>query len=389
MDNNRYNKRGVSASKSEIHGAIKNLSRGLYPNAFCKILPDIAGNEDAFVNIMHADTAGTKTSLAYIHWRETGDMSVWEDIVQDAIVMNIDDMACVGVTENIIISSTIGRNKHLISGDIISKLINASQAFIDKMKDFDVFMHLAGGETADVGDIVRTVDVGITAFARLKKEDLVVNDIKDKDVIVGLASFGQAIYEDDYNSGMGSNGLTSARHDIFNSIYRKKYPESYAPETVGDLIYSGKKLLTDKIDIEGKSIDIGKFVLSPTRTYLPVLNEILKLHRKNINGIIHCTGGGQTKVMKFVQNKRIIKDTLFPTPELFTLIQKESHTGWKEMYEVFNMGHRMEIYLPERFARDIIDIASNFNIDAKIVGNVEDAVQNELIIKDINGEYRY
>ncbi len=389
MDNNRYNKRGVSASKSEIHGAIKNLSKGLFPNAFCKVLPDISGGDEAFANIMHADTAGTKTSLAYIYWRETGDMTVWQDIVQDAIVMNIDDMACVGAIDNIIISSTIGRNKHLISGEIISKLINASQVFIEKMNDYGVSLHLAGGETADVGDIVRTVDVGITAFARIKKDELIINNIQDKDVIVGLASYGQATYEDRYNSGMGSNGLTSARHDIFNKIYREKYPESYAPETDKNYIYSGNKLLTDKIEIEGQSIDLGKFVLSPTRTYLPVLSEILKIHRKNINGIIHCTGGGQTKVMKFVQNRRVIKDNLFKTPELFSLIQNESNTSRKEMYEVFNMGHRMEIYLPQQYARDIIDIASQFNIDAKIIGRVEETDKNELIIRDEEEEYRY
>ncbi len=389
MDNNRYNKRGVSASKSEIHGAIKNLSKGLFPNAFCKVLPDISGGDEAFANIMHADTAGTKTSLAYIYWRETGDMTVWQDIVLDAIVMNIDDMACVGAIDNIIISSTIGRNKHLISGEIISKLINASQVFIDKMNDYGVSLHLAGGETADVGDIVRTVDVGITAFARIKKDELIINDIQDKDVIVGLASYGQATYEDRYNSGMGSNGLTSARHDIFNKIYREKYPESYAPETDKNYIYSGKKLLTDKIEIEGQSIDLGKFVLSPTRTYLPVLSEILKIHRKNINGIIHCTGGGQTKVMKFVQNRRVIKDNLFKTPELFSLIQNESNTSRKEMYEVFNMGHRMEIYLPQQYALDIIDIASQFNIDARIIGRVEETDKNELIIRDEEGEYMY
>ncbi len=389
MDNNRYNKRGVSASKSEIHGAIKNLSKGLFPNAFCKVLPDISGGDEAFANIMHADTAGTKTSLAYIYWRETGDMTVWQDIVQDAIVMNIDDMACVGAIDNIIISSTIGRNKHLISGEIISKLINASQIFIDRMNDYGVSLHLAGGETADVGDIVRTVDVGITAFARIKKDELIINNIQDKDVIVGLASYGQATYEDRYTSGMGSNGLTSARHDIFNKIYRENYPESYAPETDKNYIYSGKKLLTDKIEIEGQSIDLGKFVLSPTRTYLPVLSEILKIHRNNINGIIHCTGGGQTKVMKFVQNRRVIKDNLFKTPELFSLIQNESNTSRKEMYEVFNMGHRMEIYLPQQYARDIIDIASQFNIDARIIGRVEEADKNELIIRDEEGEYRY
>ncbi len=389
MDSNKYNKRGVSASKSEIHHAIKTLDKGLYPNAFCKILPDISGKNPHYANIMHADTAGTKTALAYIYWKETGDLSVWKDIVQDAIVMNIDDIACVGSVSDIIISSTIGRNKHLIPADVISELINASQSFIDKMKEFGVELYLAGGETADVGDIVRTVDVGITAFSRIAKKDLIINDIKDKDVIVGLASFGKSSYEDTYNSGMGSNGLTSARHDIFSNIYSKKYPESYAEQTHDEYIYSGSKLLTDTINIQGFDIPLGKFVLSPTRTYLPVLNEILKSYRQNINGIIHCTGGAQTKVMKFVNNKKIIKDNLFETPELFKLIQKESNTGWKEMYEVFNMGHRLEIYLPEKFAQGIIDIANMFDIEARLIGRVEDSTNNELVIKSENGEFIY
>jgi len=389
MDSNKYNQRGVSASKSEIHHAIKTLDKGLYPNAFCKILPDIAGKNPDFANIMHADTAGTKTSLAYIYWKETGDMSVWKNVVQDAIVMNIDDIACVGSINDIIISSTIGRNKHLIPAEVISELINASQSFIDKMKDFGINLHLSGGETADVGDIVRTVDVGITAFSRIEKRDLVINDIQDKDVIVGLASFGKASYEDEYNSGMGSNGLTSARHDIFDAIYRDKYPESYSEQTAKEYIYSGSKLLTDTFDIASKNIPLGKFVLSPTRTYLPVLNEILNTHRKNINGIIHCTGGGQTKVMKFVDKRRIIKDNLFKTPNLFKLIQEESDTDWKEMYEVFNMGHRLEIYLPEKYAKYIIKISESYNIDAKIIGRVEDSAYNELIINSENGIFKY
>ncbi len=389
MNSNKYDQRGVSASKSEIHDAIQTLDKGLYPNAFCKILPDISGKDSDFANIMHADTAGTKTALAYIYWKETGDLSVWKDIVQDAIVMNIDDIACVGSVSDIIISSTIGRNKHLIPAEVISELINASQSFIDKMKEYGVDLYLAGGETADVGDIVRTVDVGITAFSRIAKKDLVINDIKDKDVIIGLASFGNSTYEDTYNSGMGSNGLTSARHDIFSNIYSKKYPESYAEQTVDKYIYSGSKLLTDTISVQGLDIPLGKFVLSPTRTYLPVLNKILKSYRQNINGIIHCTGGAQTKVMKFVNNKRVIKDNLFETPELFKLIQKESNTGWKEMYEVFNMGHRLEIYLPEKFAQGIIDIANMFNIEARLIGRVEDNTYNELVIKSENGKFIY
>jgi len=389
-DNNKYNKRGVSASKKEIHNAIKNLSKGLYPTAFCKILPDIVGNDNNYVNIMHADTAGTKTSLAYIYWKETGDLDVWKDIVQDAIVMNIDDMACVGSIDNIIISSTIGRNKHLIPSDVISKLINSSQVFIDNMKKHGVKLHLSGGETADVGDIVKTVDVGITAFSRIKKDDLIINNIQENDVIIGLASFGQSNYEDRYNSGMGSNGLTSARHDIFYKKYKDKYPESYSSETPEEFVYSGSKSLTDLVNLnDGQNIDLGKFVLSPTRTYLPVLNEIFKKHRKNIHGIIHCTGGGQTKVMKFVSNKKIIKDQLFPTPQLFKLIQEESNTSWKEMYEVFNMGHRLEIYISEKYADDIIRIANSFEIEAKVVGKVEYASTNTLVINSEHGEFIY
>lgn len=376
-----YDKRGVSASKSEIHNSISTLWKGLYETAFCKILPDYAGGNDEYVNVMHADTAGTKTSLAYIYWKETGDMSVWNDIVQDAIVMNIDDMACVGCTDDIILSSTIGRNKHLIPADVISVLINATQHFIEKMRNYGITLHLAGGETADVGDIVRTVDVGITAFARLRKDELIINNIKDKNVIIGFSSFGQSAYEDNYNSGMGSNGLTSARHDIFSDIYRNKYPESYAPQTDTKFIYSGSKLLTDKIEIENSTFDLGKFVLSPTRTYMPLLREIFLKYRKNIDGLIHCTGGGQTKVMKFVKNKRIIKDNLFEIPALFKLIQNESNASVKEMYEVFNMGHRMELYTDQQYAEDIISISKSFGIEAKIIGHVEKSNQNGLRIK--------
>lgn len=389
MSERKYEKRGVSASKEEIHKAISTMDKGLYPDAFCKILPDIACGDDRYVNIMHADTAGTKTALAYIYWRETGSLDVWQDIVQDAIVMNVDDMACTGVTGKILLSSTIGRNKHLIPGEVISRLIQAPEVFIEKMKEYGIDIYLSGGETADVGDIVRTIDVGITAFARLPKEELIVNNIKDKDVIVGLASYGKAVYEEKYNSGIGSNGLTSARHDIFSKIYREKYPESYAPETDPAFIYSGKRLLTEKIDTGEGIMDLGRFVLSPTRTYLPVLKEIFKEHRKNINGIIHCTGGGQTKVMKFVKNKKVIKDAMFPVPKLFALIQKESQTPWREMYRVFNMGHRLEIYLPEMYANDIISIAKSFNIDAKIIGRVENYTHNQLIIETPHGKFVY
>lgn len=391
MENNIYDKRGVSASKSEIHNSVSTLWKGLHEKAFCKILPDYAGGSDDHVNIMHADTAGTKTSLAYIYWKETGDMSVWNDIVQDAIVMNIDDMACVGCTDNIILSSTIGRNKHLIPGDVISILINATQNFIEKLDNFGINLYLAGGETADVGDIVRTVDVGITAFARLKKDELIVNDIKDKDVIIGFSSSGRSVYEEGFNSGIGSNGLTSARHDLFSDQYRIKYPESYSPQTDVEYVYSGSRLLTEKIAVDGEMTDLGKFALSPTRTYIPLLKEIFRSHRKNISGLIHCTGGGQTKVMKFVNNKRIIKDNLFETPQIFKLIQAESKAGIKEMYEVFNMGHRMELYTEEKYAEDIISISRSMGIDAKITGHVEQSEQNELRIKSGDQwlEYRY
>ena len=378
---NLYDKRGVSASKSEIHKSISTLWKGLYETAFCKILPDYTGGADKYVNVMHADTAGTKTSLAYIYWKETDDMSVWNDVVQDAIVMNIDDMTCVGCTDNIILSSTIGRNKHLIPAEVISVLINATQHFIEKMKNYGITLHLAGGETADVGDIVRTVDVGITAFSRLQKDELIINNIKNKNIIIGFSSYGQSVYEDNHNSGMGSNGLTSARHDIFSDIYRYKYPESYAPETDINFIYSGSKLLTEKIEIDNTKFDLGKFVLSPTRTYLPVLKEIFKTHRKNIDGLIHCTGGGQTKVMKFVKNKCITKDNLFEIPVLFKLIQEESNASLREMYEVFNMGHRMELYTDEKYAEEIIGISKSYGVDAKIIGHVEESEQNELKIK--------
>ena len=389
MNEYKYEKRGVSASKDEIHNAISSMDKGLYPGAFCKVLPDIACGDGKYVNIMHADTAGTKTALAYIYWKETGNLDVWYDIVQDAIVMNVDDMACTGVTGNILLSSTIGRNKHLIPGEVIERLIRAPEIFINKMKEYGIAIYLSGGETADAGDIVRTVDVGITAFARLPKDKLIVNDIRDKDVIVGLASFGKAEYEEYYNSGIGSNGLTSARHDIFAAIYRDKYPESYSPETEREYVYSGKRLLTGKIDTGDGIMDLGRFVLSPTRTYLPVLKAVFKKHRKNINGIIHCTGGGQTKVMKFVKNKKIIKDNLFPVPHIFDLIQRESRTPWKEMYRVFNMGHRLEIYLPEAYAGDIISIAKSFGVDARVVGRVEEAPHNQLVIKSPAGEVVY
>jgi len=394
-DQLKYDLRGVSATKDEVHAAIKDLNKGLYPTAFCKILPDIAANDPTFCNLMHADTAGTKTSLAYLYWKETGDINVWRGITQDAIVMNLDDMACVGCTEGIILSSTIGRNKNLISGDVISTIINSTVEFTEQLRKYGIDVHLAGGETADVGDIVRTIDVGYTAFARMKRSELIVNNIQAGDVIVGLASYGQATYENEYNGGMGSNGLTSARHDIFHKEYSKKYPDSYDHNTPDEVIYIGQKKLTDTIEINGQHIPIGKLVLSPTRTFMPVLNEVFKHIKKDIHGIIHCTGGAQTKVLKFTQDVHIIKDNLFPTPPLFELIQAESGTDWKEMYQVFNMGNRLEFYLPEQHAQTIIDVAESFNIDAQVIGRVTDVPQtflsgkSQLTINSSYGQFEY
>ena len=390
--NSRYDKRGVSASKSEVHEAIKGLDKGIFPNAFCKILPDVvAGNPD-YCNIMHADTAGTKTSLAYIYWKETGDISVWRGIVQDSIVMNLDDMACVGCLDNIILSSTIGRNKNLITGDVIKEIIQAAQAFINKMSDNGIGIYSAGGETADVGDIVRTNDVGFTAFARMKRKDIINIDIKAGDYIVGFASYGKATYEDEYNGGMGSNGLTSARHDVFNSNYRSKYPDSYDNNTPEEVIYVGSKSLTDKVDVNGQEMTVGKLVLSPTRTYLPLISLILKDQLKDkINGMIHCTGGAQTKVMKFVDKPlKVIKNNLLPTPPLFQLIQNESGVDLKEMYEVFNMGHRLEIYTSDQAtAQEMIAISHNLGIDAQIIGRVEQSNKKQLIIETPEGSIEY
>ena len=389
MDDNKYNKRGVSAQKEDVHNAIKNLDKGLFPLAFCKVLPDYVAGDPDYCNIMHADTAGTKTSLAYIYWKETGDANVWEGIVQDSLVMNLDDMACVGCVDNIIISSTIGRNKNLIPGDVLSLIINGAKTFADKMKAYGIDLHLSGGETADVGDIVRTADVGFTTFARIAKKDLVVNDIKAGDVIVGLSSSGTARYEEDYNGGMGSNGLTSARHDVLDSSYIEKYPESYDPATEKEYVYSGKKMLTDVVNIDGQDVTVGKLILSPTRTYLPVLKQILDKHKENVNGIIHCTGGAQTKVKKFIKNKRVIKDNLLPIPPLFKLIKEQSGTNYKEMYEVFNMGHRLEIYLPEEHAASIIEISKSFNIDAQVIGRVEEHEGEAVRIEHEGKRYDY
>jgi len=388
-DKLRYDLRGVSASKDDVHKAIKNLDKGLFPNAFCKVLPDYAAGDEEYCNIMHADTAGTKTSLAYMYWKETGDIDVWKGIVQDSIVMNIDDMACVGAVENIVLSSTIGRNKNLIPGEVLNVIINHTQTFLDEMAAQGVEMILAGGETADVGDIVRTIDVGYTAFARLKRSDIINIDIQPRDYIVGFASYGQATYEDAYNGGMGSNGLTSARHDVFTKEYAAKYPDSYDPNTSDEVIYLGSKKLTDPTEIEG--MDTGKLVLSPTRTYIPLIKKIISQHRKEINGMIHCTGGAQTKVMKFLdKNLRIIKDELLPIPPLFELIKKESGLDYKEMYQVFNMGHRLEVYTPSKDAADaMIALARTFNIDAKIIGHVESSDTQQLVIENEFGRWEY
>ena len=388
--NYKYDKRGVSATKDEVHQAIKGLDQGLFPKAFCKILPDAVGGKANYCNLMHADTAGTKTSLAYMYWRETGDVSVWRGIAQDAIVMNLDDMACVGCTDDIVLSSTIGRNKNLITGEVIGEIINATVDFAKKMSEYGVNIHLAGGETADVGDIVRTIDVGFTAFARMKRNELIVNKIQKGDVIVGLASYGKSTYETEYNGGMGSNGLTSARHDVFAKEYAQKYPDSFDKNTPDDVIFVGSKKLTDTININGENINIGKLVLSPTRTFLPVMKNIFdKIGKKSIHGLIHCTGGGQAKVVKFLDGKKVVKDNLFDTPPLFEMIQTESGTTWKEMYQVFNMGNRLEFYVNEKNAQTIIDIAKSFNIDAQIIGHVENAPKNEVFIKSPYGDFSY
>jgi phosphoribosylformylglycinamidine cyclo-ligase len=385
----KYDQRGVSASKAEVHAAIQGLDKGLFPNAFCKILPDVAGGDSAFCNIMHADTAGTKTSLAYLYWRETGDLSVWAGIAQDAIVMNLDDMGCVGCTQDILLSSTIGRNKHLIPGEVIKTIIDATVNFVSAMQSFGVSIHLAGGETADVGDIVRTIDVGYTAFARMRREDLLVNHIQPGDVVVALASFGKASYESDYNGGMGSNGLTSARHDVLYHAYAALYPESFNPAVPEEVVYSGSRKLTDTITIGNHTTTVGKLLLSPTRTYLPVLQLLFGQLRSQMHGLIHCTGGGQTKVLKFLEGCRVVKNNLFNPPPLFELIRQESGTGWKEMYQVFNMGHRLEVYLPHEFAQAVIDIAAYFNIEARLVGYVEQADVPAVRLETPDGIFEY
>ncbi|WP_343743718.1 AIR synthase related protein [Chitinophaga sp.] len=391
MDNNIYAKRGVSAGKEDVHNAIKNIDKGLFPKAFCKIVPDILGGDDAYCNIMHADGAGTKSSLAYMYWKETGDLSVWKGIAQDAIIMNMDDLLCVGATDNILLSSTIGRNKQLLPGEVIAAIINGTEDILAELRQHGISIYSTGGETADVGDLVRTIIVDSTVTARMKRSDVISNDrIQAGDVVVGLASYGQASYETEYNGGMGSNGLTSARHDVFNKAMAARYPESYDPGISAELVFSGKKALTDKVDIPGfGAIDAGKLVLSPTRTYAPVIKKVLEQFRPQIHGMVHCSGGAQTKVLHFIENLHVIKDNLFPVPPLFTLIQEQSGTSWKEMYQVFNMGHRMELYVPEAIAADIISISKSFNIDAQIIGRVEAAAQKQVTVKAPAGTFIY
>ncbi len=388
--NNRYDLRGVSASKEDVHEAIKNIDKGLYPKAFCKVVPDYLSNDDDYCIVMHADGAGTKSSLAYMYWKETGDMSVWKGIAQDALVMNIDDLICVGVTNNIILSSTIGRNKNLIPGNVISSIINGTEEIIEELNRYGVNIYSTGGETADVGDLVRTIIVDSTVTARVKRSEIIDNsNISDGNVIIGLSSFGQSTYENEYNGGMGSNGLTSARHDVFDKYLAKKYPESFDQSIPSELIYSGKIKLNQKI--EGSPLDAGKLVLSPTRTYAPVIKEILSsIVRSNIKGIVHCSGGAQTKILHFLnENLHAIKDNMFEVPILFDLIQKQSNTSWHEMYKVFNCGHRMELYVNPKVADDIIKISKSFNIEAKIIGRVEKSSEKKLTIISKYGEFLY
>ena len=388
MSDQRYNLRGVSASKEDVHNAIKNIDKGLYPRAFCKIIPDILGGDAEYCNIMHADGAGTKSSLAYMYWRETGDLSVWKGIAQDALIMNIDDLLCVGATDNILVSSTIGRNKLLVPGEVISAIINGTEELLAELRNMGVNAYATGGETADVGDLVRTIIVDSTVTCRMRRSDVIDNaNIAAGDVIVGMASYGKANYEKEYNGGMGSNGLTSARHDVFAKYLAQKYPESYDNAVPDELVYSGALKLTDAVkDVE---IDAGKLVLSPTRTYAPVIKKLLDTMRPRVHGMVHCSGGAQTKVMHFVENKRVIKDNLFPIPPLFRTIQEQSGTDWKEMYKVFNMGHRMEVYVSPEDAAQVIDIAQSFGIEARIVGRVEECDHNELIIESEKGRFVY
>ena len=388
MATDRYNQRGVSADKEDVHNAIKNVNKGLFPSAFCKVVPDYLTGDEDYCLIMHADGAGTKSSLAYMYWKETGDATVWKGIAQDALIMNIDDLLCVGSTDNIMLSSTIGRNKSLINGDVLSEIINGTEELLAEYKKFGVNIISTGGETADVGDLVRTIIVDSTVVARMKRTDVIDNaKIKGGNVIVGLSSSGMATYETEYNGGMGSNGLTSARHDVFSKVLAEKYPESFDPSVPMGLVYSGTKKLTDVV--KGSALDAGKLVLSPTRTYAPIIKKILDKFRSQINGMVHCSGGAQTKVLHFVNDVHVIKDNMFELPPLFKLIQEESGTDWKEMYKVFNMGHRMELYVPEEIAEDIITISNSFNVDAQIIGRVEDFKGKKLTINSEFGTYRY
>jgi phosphoribosylformylglycinamidine cyclo-ligase len=387
----RYDQRGVSASKDDVHQAIKNIDKGLYPKAFCKIIPDILSNDPLYCNIMHADGAGTKSSLAYVYWKQTGDVSVWRGIAQDAIIMNLDDLLCVGATDNILLSSTIGRNKNLIPGEVIAAIINGTEEILEELRSYGIGIYSTGGETADVGDLVRTIIVDSTVTCRLKREDVISNHrIQAGNVIVGLASYGQATYEKEYNGGMGSNGLTSARHDVFNKTIAQQFTESFDPAVPESLVFSGSKNLTDLIDLgNGQTITAGKLVLSPTRTYAPVIKTMLDKYRSQIDGMVHCSGGAQTKVLHFVDDVHVIKDNLFPVPPLFKLIQEESGTSWHEMYKVFNMGHRMELYVPESIAQDLISISQGFGIDAQVIGRVESAEQKQVTVRSEFGEFVY
>ncbi len=388
MSDTRYNLRGVSAGKEDVHNAIKNVDKGLFPQAFCKIVPDTLSGDEDYCIVMHADGAGTKSALAYMYWKETGDLSVWKGISQDALIMNIDDLLCVGATDNILLSSTIGRNKNLVPGEVISAIINGTEELLVDLRNQGIGIHSTGGETADVGDLVRTLIVDSTVVCRMKRSDVISNhNIQNGDVIVGLSSFGQATYETEYNGGMGSNGLTSARHDVFNHSLATKYPESFDPSVPEELVYSGKYNLTD--NVEDSPINAGKLVLSPTRTYAPIIKKILDSHRSEIHGMVHCSGGAQTKVLHFVDNVHIIKNNLFDVPPLFKTIQEESKTEWKEMYKVFNMGHRMEIYVPKNIAQEIISISESFGVAAQIVGHVESFEGKKLTIQSEFGEFVY
>ncbi|WP_257656565.1 AIR synthase related protein [Parapedobacter lycopersici] len=391
MSDLKYNQRGVSAGKEDVHNAIKNIDKGLFPKAFCKIIPDILGGQDDWCNIMHADGAGTKSSLAYAYWKETGDLSVWRGIAQDAIVMNLDDLLCVGATDNILLSSTIGRNKNLIPGAVIAEIINGTEEILAELRELGIGIYSTGGETADVGDLVRTVIVDSTVTCRMKRDEVISNDrIRAGDVIVGFASYGQATYEQAYNGGMGSNGLTSARHDVFQKAIAAKYPESYDAAIPQELVFSGSKSLTDAIHIgDNQYIDAGKLVLSPTRTYAPVIKTILDAYRSEIHGMVHCSGGAQTKVLHFIDHLHVIKDHLFDVPPLFRLIHDESGTDWKEMYKVFNMGHRMELYVPEALAAPLIAIAERYGIAARVIGHVEAAETKQVTVRSEFGEFSY